>query len=143
MSATVKYNPLGGGTYTLDPPPFVSQSIETIDTALMRLGNIENYELDGLFSGQSGISNIFSGISNIFSRSPGVLKIESNNVTILEKTESKFWANTEETFNEGVPILTDELDEVLKWLFDFNKFRVIICVPIGWTKFFTVFLYES
>jgi hypothetical protein len=123
MSATVTYKSLIGKEYTLDPPPFVAQSREAVDAGLMRLGYVENYELDGIYSGHftdaytgayqiwstgtglgqnsytgldktskephpeyfSNFDN-FTGLSNIFSQSPGVLKIVSNSVTILEKT---------------------------------------------------------
>jgi hypothetical protein len=86
MSATVTYKSLIGKEYTLDPPPFVAQSREAVDAGLMRLGYVENYELDGIYSGSRNNFDNFTGLSNIFSQSPGVLKIKSNSVTILEKT---------------------------------------------------------
>jgi len=86
MSAIVTYKPLQGSVSVLDPPPFVSQSREDVDAGSMRLGYIENYELDGLYYGSSNSFADFETLSNIFSQSPGVLKIESNNVTILDET---------------------------------------------------------
>jgi hypothetical protein len=86
MSATVTYKSLIGKEYTLDPPPFVAQSREAVDAGLMRLGYVENYELDGIYSGSRNNFDNFTGLSNIFSQSPGVLKIVSNSGTILEKT---------------------------------------------------------
>lgn len=85
MSAIVTYEPLGGvktgssgisgasgfsGIYTLDPPPFVSQSRQEINAGLMRLGHEKIYELDGLYSGSNDSFADFEALSNIFSQSP-------------------------------------------------------------------------
>jgi len=86
MSAIVTYKPLGGVQYTLNPPPFVSQSRQEVDAGLMRLGHERIYALDGLYSGSSDSFADFETLSNIFSQSPGILKIKSNNVTILDET---------------------------------------------------------
>jgi len=86
MSAIVTYTPLLGSVSVLDPPPFVSQSRKEIDAGLMRLGHEKIYDLDGLYSGSNNSFADFETLSNIFSQSPGVLKIESNNVTILDET---------------------------------------------------------
>jgi len=81
MSTTVTYTPYGGSATILNPPPFVSQSRQPIDAGALRLGQIEEYELDGVSSRDIAL------LSNIFSKSPGRLVVNSNNSIILEKDD--------------------------------------------------------
>jgi len=81
MNTTVTYTPYGGSATILNPPPFVSQSRQPIDAGALRLGQIEEYELDGVSSRD------IASLSNIFSKSPGRLVVNSNNSIILEKDD--------------------------------------------------------
>lgn len=77
----VYYRPFNESNIELFPTPFVSRSFEAVEAGALRLGFVENYEVNGLLSGFSGV--YASGYEDnptfkSFSKSPGVLSIFSD-----------------------------------------------------------------
>ena len=89
-----------GKEYTLDPPPFVAQSREAVDAGLMRLGYVENYELDGIYSGQP------AGAYQIWSTGTG---LGQNYYTGLDKTSKEphpeYFSNFDNLYFKSISIL--------------------------------------
>lgn len=89
----VFYRPLGETKIELFPAPFISRSFEPVEAGALRLGFVENYEVNGFLVGgdllSSGLSGDFirkdtsmysSGTAfDAFSKSPGVLSIGTGN----------------------------------------------------------------
>jgi len=70
MSTTVTYASDNGPSIVLNPAPFVSQSRQPIDAGGLRLGQIEEYELNGVGSDDIG------SLSKKFEASPGTLTVD-------------------------------------------------------------------
>lgn len=69
MSVVIKYNNI-----QLNPTPFVSRSMQPIDAGALKLGFIQEYNLNGFFKVKS--KDDLSALA-VFSVSPAVLKIDS------------------------------------------------------------------
>ena len=77
----VYYRPFGESNLELFPTPFVSRSFEAVEAGALRLGFVENYEVNGFLSGFSGVyasGYEHSPTFKSFSKSPGVLSISSD-----------------------------------------------------------------
>lgn len=69
MPVVIKYD-----GKTLTPTPFLSRSMEPVDAGALRLGFVQNYDLNGFLS----INNLDYGAAlDKFTKSPGILKIDS------------------------------------------------------------------
>ena len=79
----VFYKPFNETKVNLSPAPFVSRSFEPVEAGALRLGFIENYEVNGFLVGAGPGDGLASGYNssaafNAFSKSPGVLSISSD-----------------------------------------------------------------
>ena len=79
----VFYKPFNETKVNLSPAPFVSRSFEPVEAGALRLGFIENYEVNGFLVGAGSGDGLASGYNssaafNAFSKSPGVLSISSD-----------------------------------------------------------------
>ena len=75
MAVVIKYDGV-----TLDPTPFVSRSMEPVDTGGLRLGFVQNYDLNGFLS----IVGLDYGTAlNKFTKSPAVLKIDNEEIKVF------------------------------------------------------------
>ena len=80
LDMKVFYRPLSETKVELFPAPFVSRSFEPVEAGALRLGFIENYEVNGFLVGSGSGDGLASGYNssaafNSFSKSPGVLSI--------------------------------------------------------------------
>ena len=75
MSVVIKYD-----GKTLTPTPFLSRSMEPVDAGALRLGFVQNYDLNGFLS----IDNLDYGAAlDKFTKSPAVLKIDNTDIEVF------------------------------------------------------------
>lgn len=88
MPVSVYYQPINGSPLELSPAPFISKSFEPVDAGAMRLGYVENYEVNGLLYGGTLTTQYDTNQAfNSFSSSPGILSVSSDgNSDFFRKT---------------------------------------------------------
>lgn len=96
MSVIIKYD-----NQTLDPTPFVSRSMEPVDAGALRLGFIQEYDLNG-FASIKGLN--YGPALNKFAKSPAMLQIDNEPpkkvfVTSFSIADTAFNLNDSATHN--------------------------------------------